>query len=164
MDKIKVGVIANTHGLKGELKVKSFSDFNEQRFAKGNTLLLDIHKEMLEVTISTYREQKGLVYISFEGMDDINMVEKFKCCDLYVLNENLHPLKSNEVYYYQLMNCDVYDENHELIGNVEDVFDTGANAVLRVNKTILIPYVKAIIKEVDVETKRIVIHKMEGLL
>lgn len=164
MDIIKVGTIVNTHALKGELKVYSVSDFNKMRFKKGNELYISYRKQYEKVTVQSYREQKGMVFVSFVGLNDINMVEKYKNCDLYVDREDIEDLDTDEVYYHDLMNCEVYDEENNLLGNVEDILETGANAVLRVNKSILIPFVDAFIKDVDIENKRIVIHKMEGLL
>ena len=76
----------------------------------------------------------------------------------------LGDLEEDEVDFHDLMECDVYDEDDNFIGKVEEVLETGANAVLRVNKKILIPFVKAFIKESDIENKKIVIHKVEGLL
>lgn len=164
MEKIKVGVIVNTHGLKGEVKVKSFSDFNKERFAKGKKLFIEEANTFIEVKVHTYREHNGMVLISFENREDINLIEKYCRCDLYVSKADLHELEANEVYFYELMNCEVYDEEGNQVGVVEDVFDTGANAVLRVNQKILIPYVDAFIKEVDTANKKIIIHMMEGLV
>ena len=164
MDKVRVGVIVNTHALKGELKVKSFSDFDEKRFAKGSELLIHYHKEYIEVKVKSVRESKGMLLVLFEGLEDINLVEKYKGCELFVSKDNLHELEEDEVYFHDLMNCDVYDEENNFIGKVEEVLETGANAVLRVNKKILIPFVKAFIKDTDIPNKKIVIFKVEGLL
>ena len=164
MEKIKVGVIVNTHGIKGELKIKSFSDFNEKRFAKGSSLFIDDHGQDVEVKIKSYRDHNGIVLITLDGLEDINLVEKYRNCFVYVSKEQLHELEDDEVYFYELMNCEVFDEDNKRIGIVEDVFDTGANAVLRVNKKTLIPYVSAFIKEVDIKNKKIIINCVEGLL
>lgn len=164
MDKIRVGVIVNTHALKGELKVKSFSDFDADRFAKGSKLLIEYRREIIEVVVKNARESKGFILVLFEGLEDINLVEKYKGCELFVLKEDLPELEEDEVYYHDLMGCDVYDEEGNHLGKVENVLETGANAVLRVNEKILIPFVKAFIKENDFKNKKIVINKMDGLL
>lgn len=164
MEKIKIGIIVNTHGLKGELKVKSFSDFNEIRFQKGNYLFIEYRGEMIEVEVITYREHKGMVLITLKGLEDINLVEKYRECNIFINKEDLHDLEEDEVYFFDLMGCEVYLEDGELLGEVEDVLETGANAVLRVNKKILIPYVDAFIKDANIEEKKIVIYKVDGLL
>ena len=164
MEKIRVGVIVNTHALKGEVKVKSFSDFDEQRFAKGSVLYISYHNELIEVVVKSARESKGLLLVLFEGYEHINLIEKYKGCELFIKSSDLHELEEDEVYFHDLMMCDVYLEDNTYLGKVEEVLETGANAVLRVNKTILIPFVKAFIKESDIENKKIVIFKVEGLL
>lgn len=164
MDKIKVGVIVNTHGLKGELKIKSFSDFNDIRFHKGSYIYIKERNEYIEMKIKSYREHKGFVLVVFDSYEDINLVEKYKGLELYVDKEDLHDLEEDEVYYFDLIDCEVYEEDGTFIGNVEDVLETGANAVLRVNKKVLIPYVNAFIKETDIKNKKIIIYHVEGLL
>ncbi len=164
MEKLKIGIIVNTHGLKGEVKIKSFSDFNAIRFEKKKTLSILYQGEYVDVTIATSRENKGNVFVSFVGYEDINLVEKFRNCDVCINRDDLHELEEDEVYFIDLMGCEVYLEDGQLLGQVEDVLETGANAVLRVNQKTLIPYVKAFVKEADIKNKRIVVYDVEGLL
>lgn len=161
---IKIGVIANTHALKGEVKIKSFSEFNDVRFAKGNKMYISFQNTMKEVIVKEYREVKEMVYVKFDGYDSINDVEQYKGCEISIDENELHDLEENEFYYFQLMGCVVFDEENNELGIVEDVLETGANAVLRVNKTILIPYVNDFIISTDIKNKKIIIHKMDGLL
>lgn len=164
MEKIKIGVIVNTHGLKGELKIKSFSAFNDVRFQKGNHLMIAYRGEMIDVEVASSREHKGMILVVFKGLNDINLVEKYRECNIFINKEDLHELAEDEVYFFDLMDCEVYLEDGERLGVVEDVLETGANAVLRVNKKILIPYVRSFIKEADIKAKKIVIYKVDGLL
>ena len=100
-------------------------------------------------------------------MEDINEVEKFKGCDLYADQSEELRLEEDEVLYSDLMQCEVYTDQQLFVGKVVDVLETGANAVLRVKRekdSVLIPFVKAVVEQVDVEAKRIVIKEMEGLL
>ena len=73
----------------------------------------------------------------------------------------------DEVLYSDLMDCDVYTSEAVYVGRVVDVLETGAHAVLRVQRetdSVLIPFVHAIVASLDVDEKRIVIEEMEGLL
>lgn len=167
MDYIKIGIIANTYGLKGEVKVKPFTDFVDLRFKKGNTIYVACGEEYKAVKIKHKREHKGLVYLSFAGYDHINLIEAWKGCDLYIPKQDLHELESDEIYFYELKGCEVTCRKYGDLGVVTQVLETGANTVIRVQKDqqqILIPYVKAFIKEVYKEEKKIIVELLEGML
>lgn len=164
MKKIKIGTIVTTHGLRGELKIKSFSDFDEIRYQKGKQLFIQYHEEFLPVEVVKFRIHKGMVLAAFSGLENINAVEKFRNCDIYMNQEDRHELEDNEVYFADLKCCEVYFDDGSFLGEVEEVMETGANAVLRVKQKILIPFVAAFIKECDIEKKKIVVKKVDGLL
>ena len=89
MDYIEVGKIVGTHGIKGELKVLSDSDFKSERFKKGNVLYLKINDEYKEVKVSSYRPHKNLDLITINNLFDINEVLKYVNKDLYVKKDQL---------------------------------------------------------------------------
>ncbi|MGL5541339.1 MAG: ribosome maturation factor RimM [Erysipelotrichaceae bacterium] len=167
MQQINIGVIANTHGIKGELKVKPLSDFVDQRFRKGKTVFVAFQNQAVPLQIQTVRENKGMLLVQFVGLLDINLVEKYKGCYITIPVSELHELEEDETYHYQLMHCEVVTTDNEVLGEVSEIIETGANDILRVvgpNDTMrLIPFVKAVVKSVDVEQKRIVVQMMEGL-
>lgn len=165
MKQIKIGTLVNTHGLKGEVKVKPLTDFPDIRFAKGNTINVQYKETLIPVTIKNVRDQKGMLLICFEGYGDINQVEAWKGSALSIEEEQLHELEEDEAYFFELMNCEVLDEQQHLLGVVNEVIETGANAVLRVKgeREYLIPYVKAFITEFDRENKKIRVKMVEGL-
>ena len=78
MNQVIVGKIVNTHGIKGELKVKASTDFIEERFQKGATLYLEYQGQTIEMTVASHRFHKGHVLVTFENHRDINLVEKYK--------------------------------------------------------------------------------------
>ena len=165
MKQIKIGVLVNTHGLKGEVKVKPMTDFPDIRFQKGNTINIQYQNTLLPVTIKQVREQKDLLLITFEGYDDINQVEPWKGSILSIDESQLHELEEDEAYYFELQDSEVYDKDNQLLGTVIEVIETGANAVLRVRgeRDYLIPYVKAFVIDFDAEAKRITVKMVEGL-
>lgn len=165
MNKIKIGVIVSTHGLKGEVCVKSLSDFDELRYQKGNTIYLD-HDGMQPLIIDSVRVHKDKLLLSFEGYHDINLVEKWRHGVLYIDKEKLQELDEDEIYYFELRDMRVYDENHEYLGDVKELIETGANLVLRVSdgeNEFLLPYVKAFVKETNREEKKLIVQLVEGL-
>lgn len=165
MDEIQIGVICATHGLKGEVSVKSFSDSQEIRFKKGNTIYLK-QDPMVPLKIKTMRMHKDRVLLTFEGYEDINIVEKWKKSLLVVDKSTLHELDPDEVYYFQLREMKVYDEQGQFLGDIKELIETGANLVLRIddgNVSFLLPYVDRFIKEVSVAEHKLVVSLLEGM-
>lgn len=167
MDEIKVGILVNTHGLRGEVKIKPTTDFADIRFSKGKTVYVQYQNQSIPVEIQYAKWVKQLLIVKFKNFDNINLVECWKGSSITVLKEDLHELEDDEAYFFELMNCKVYDINNEYLGNVVEVVETNANACLRVKndeREFLVPYVNAFIKSFDKENKKIVIELMEGLL
>ena len=166
MELITIGKIVNTHGLKGALKVKSFTDFKEQRYKKGITLYIVFERGFIPVTVISQKEMKNLDLIIFKEFNDINQVEKYKGCDLVINKELIHTLEEDDFYFDQIIGMDVYLED-ELIGNCTDIRDYPQGEVLVVKtngKNKLIPFRKEFIKEVNVKDNRLSIIMWEGLL
>lgn len=167
MKKLKVGKILTTHGLKGELKIRSETDYGDVRFGKGSKLYLTYNKEELELTVATSRVHKNNYLVSFEGLQDINAIEKYKGLDVFA-PKDVELLDEDEFYYDDLIGCKIVDGDDLELGEVVDVMETQAHDILvlktKSNKKAMIPYVDAFIEEVDIEGKVIVINRMEGLI
>ena len=172
MEWFNVGRIVNTHGIRGEVRVLSSTDFEEVRFAPGSKLAVfkKSEKHPIWVTVESSRRHKNFILLTFEGLNNINLVEPFKEGLLKVTMDQLaeDELEENEYYHFEIMDCEVYSEEGELIGVVTDILQTGANDVWEIKakggKKHYIPYIEDVVKEIDVEEKKIIIHVMEGLL
>ncbi len=169
MTRIAIGKIINTHGLKGEVKIESWSNYDDQRYVKGQQLYLSDGKEVLPVKVATYRRHKGFPLVSFAGLQDINQIEAYKGFEVQIEDSDRPPLPEGQFYLADLIGLEVQDEEGNVVGEVIDVEPTnGAQDNLRVERedgtTVLIPYVPAFIVEVDIEAEVIVIHVIEGLL
>ena len=96
MKLILLGKIVGTHGIKGEVKILSDSDFKKERFRVGNKLYLKIKNNNLPITINSYRVHKGLDLITFNDLNNINDVLNYVGLELYVDYSSELPLKENE--------------------------------------------------------------------
>lgn len=167
---LSVGKIANTHGIRGELKIFPFTDFPEVRFAAGKRLLLISPEDgsKLPVKILSAREQKNVYVVKLDGYDNINQVEKYKGWDVKVPKEEAVEEEENAYYFHEIMGCKVLTEQGEELGVVTDILTPGANDVWVVKsgsgKELLIPYIESIVKSVDIAAKTVRIEVMEGLL
>jgi len=165
-----VGKIVNTHGLRGELKIWPTTDFPKERFKRGSELLI-IHEEKgisLPVTVESAKEHKNTYLVKFKEFSDINEVETFKGGLLKVSSERRVKLEDGEFYYHEIIGCTVFTEEGEELGVITEILRPGANDVWVVErkqgKPVLIPYIDNVVKQVDVEAKRVTIHLMEGLI
>lgn len=166
-----VGKIVNTHGLTGEVRVISTTDFPAERYKKGNNLYIFSAEadQGIEVTVRAHRKHKNFDLLTFEQFNHINEVEKFKGAILKVSKEQLASLEEDEYYYHEIIGCEVYNQDQVSLGNVKEILSPGANDVWVVapagkGKEILIPYIPLVVKSVDVKEKKIIIEEIEGLI
>lgn len=159
----KCGHIMTTHGLKGALKIKDLSDFD--RFYKDSTLYILYKNEYIKVKVFNKTIFDNYYLVTFYDLLDINLVEKYKNCDIYVseLDRN-DELDEDEYYNSDLLGKEIMNQNNEIKGKVIEIREYPACNYLVVNfndKNILIPFNKQFIKEVN--DKYIVIDEIEGL-
>ncbi|MBB5887934.1 ribosome maturation factor RimM [Lactovum miscens] len=168
MNFYNVAVIVNEKGLQGEVKVKSLTDFSEERFAKKSMLSLfnKADKFVSELEISHSRKQKNVWILKFSGLNSINDVEPFKGFTLKIAEENLTELGEGEFYYHDIIGLDVFS-NDEKIGIISEILQPGANdvwVVKRQDKTdLLLPYIDSVIINVSVKHNRVDVVIPEGL-
>ena len=167
-DLFRVGVIANTHGVRGEVKVFPTTDAPE-RFKKLKKVILDAKREKITLEIQSTRFFKNLVILKFKGIDNINDIEKYKGCDLYVERENATPLNEGEYYIADLIDMDVIDEDGNELGILHDVMQTGANDVFVIKlkdngKELLLPNIPSCVLNVNLEDRKITVHILDGLM
>lgn len=164
---LQVGVITQTHGIRGEVKVFPTTD-DPARFERLRKVTLDTGRESLELEIEKVRFSKQFVIVKFKGLDDINQVERYKRCPLLVRREDAVPLEEDEYYIADMIGIRVETEDGEAFGTLKDVIETGANDVYIVETSshgeVLIPAIKECILEVDIEAGRMVVHLLDGLL
>ena len=165
-DLLQVGVITGTHGLKGEVKVFPTTD-DKERFLDLEEVLLDTGDELLELKVEYCKFFKKFVFVKFEGLDDINEVEKYKRCPLLVTRDNAVELEEDEYFVADLLGLTIIDDSGATIGKLENVIETGANDVYEVltedGGRILLPAIKECILDVDMEEGIILVHLMKGL-
>ncbi|UII57392.1 ribosome maturation factor RimM [Cytobacillus spongiae] len=165
-----VGKIVNTHGIKGEVRVVSRTDFANERYKPGNTLYLFMPNasDPISLSVTTHRQHKSFDLLTFEGFSNVNEVEKFKTGVLKIPEEQLGTLEENEYYFHEIIGCEVETVEGELIGKIHEILTPGANDVWvvkgKAGKDLLIPYIEDVVMKVDPKEKKVIIDPMEGLL
>ena len=165
-DMFQVGVIANTHGIRGEVKVYPTTD-DIKRFGKLKNVYLEYNGSHILMDIQGVRYQKNMVLLKFKGIDDINEVEKYKSCGLFVERKDAVPLKKGEFFIADLIGVEAVSDEGEKLGTVCDVLQTGANDVYVIRKEgsedLLIPAIRECILDIDIEGGSMKVHLLEGL-
>ncbi|MBR3645429.1 MAG: ribosome maturation factor RimM [Lachnospiraceae bacterium] len=166
-DIFRVGVISNTHGIRGEVKVFPTTD-DPKRFKKLKKAIIDFPKGKVDVNVESCKFFKNMVILKFKEFDNINDIEKFKGCDLLVTRENAVKLEEGEYFIADILGANVYLEDGSEFGILEDVMQTGANDVYVVKTTdgkeVLIPVIPQCIIERNIEEKKVVVHLLKGLM
>lgn len=166
VSELQVGVITQTHGIKGEVKVFPTTD-DANRFKKLKEVIMDNGRERLNLEIEGVKFFKQYAILKFKGFDSINDIEKYKSAKLYIKREQAVPLKKDEYFIADLIDMEVVTEDEEHFGVVKDVLVTGANdvyVVMRDDGTeVLLPAIKECVRNIDMEQGRITVHIMDGL-
>lgn len=156
---VLIGKIVNTHGIRGALKLVP-EDPDTQNIQVGKTLYI---KEKAYI-VKSLSKNKGHFLLTFEGLEDINLVEHFKGCPVTLPEDQLEPLPQGHFYIFELIGLDCYQDGQK-IGQVEDVDTSAVNDVFTIkgDKTWRVPNVPAFIKHIDLEAGRIDLVLIEGM-
>lgn len=166
MDLIEVGKIVNTHGLRGEVKVVPWTDYPED-FEDIEYVYARKGREDIRLDITGVKYQKNNVILKFKQITSIEEAQNLK--NLEILTERSMFNLPEGVYFIQdLIGLDIINiETGEKIGTLVDVFNTGSNDIYDVKregkKNILLPVIDDVVKEIDMENKKISVFMMEGL-
>ncbi|KZZ82870.1 ribosome maturation factor RimM [Bacillus sp. SJS] len=165
-----VGKIVNTHGIRGEVRVISVTDFADERYQPGKKIFIFGEQTTIpkEVEIESYRKHKNFDLLTFKGHPNINDVEGYKGMVIKIPESELSELDENEFYFHEIIDCIVFTDDGKEIGKVKEILTPGANDVWVIKrprkKDLLIPYIKQVVKEINPSEKKIIITPMEGLI
>lgn len=164
---IKIGEIVGVHGVKGEVRVITTSEF-PQRLLKLNQVTLRRGQEIKQLQVSSARAHKGLYILTFEGVVSRNTAETLRGYELVVAAQDTLPLPPGQWYIWQIIGCEVFNsETGQLVGKVTQVLQPPANDVYVVEaegKTNYIPATKEVVRNVDINLGRIEIYPLAGML
>lgn len=164
VDYFEIGHISNTHGLKGEVKVRPFTE-NKKDYERLKSILIDFNGTLKEYGIETVRYQKDIVLLKLKEVDNIDEAEKLKGRYIKIPRESAKKIEEDEFFIADLIGCEVYQD--ELLGILDDVFTAGASDVYVVKrkgkKDLLLPAIASVVKKIDIENKRIDVEVPGGL-
>lgn len=154
-NKIKIGKIINTFGLKGEIKIYPYIDYFEDL----DFIILDNNKFKIEKS----RYQKNIVIAKLENIDTIEQAEDLKEKDIFIYEDMKPDLPEGTYYIDDLIGFKVVTDEGKVLGNLTNIYNTGANDIYEIDNNILLPAIKDVIKQIDLDNKQINVHIIEGL-
>ncbi len=169
MERIRIAKIVNTHGIKGEVKVKMFDDFEINCFTCGKNVSFTNGKDNIDMTPTHVRMHKDIPLVTFKEITNMSEAEAYKNYLIEMELEDL-PDKADGTYYnFELIGLEAVDQDGKEIGIVKAVEQSAvSNSVLRIEREVgadvLVPFVDAFILDIDMEKEVIMINVIEGLL
>lgn len=164
---LEIGQIVNTFGIKGMVKVMPFTE-NIERFSKMKTVYVKNKKENKKYEIEEVKYHKNMVLIKFKGIENPEQADLLRQCYLLVDRTDEEPLEEGTYYIVDMIGLEVYTEEGELLGILEDIFNTGSNDIYVVKnelgKQILLPSIPDVIKKIDMPNKKVIVHLLPGLV
>ncbi|MDK2803349.1 MAG: rRNA processing protein RimM [Peptostreptococcaceae bacterium] len=164
-NKLRIGKIVNTHGLKGEVKVYPYTDYPE-RFKEIQYLYMENSDE--KISVENVKISKNMVILKLSSILTIDDAEKNRNNYLFIDRENARKLDEDEHLIADLIGCKVYDISEKYIGLLEDVLQYSANDVYSIKsengKTYLVPAIKKFVPVIDIDNKKIIIDPIEGMI
>ena len=164
---LEIGQIVNTFGIKGMVKIKPFTD-DINRFDKLKKVYIKNKESKKEYQIQEVKYHKNMVLMKLEGIDTVEQADLLRQSCLLVNRDDEEPLEEGVYYIVDLIGLEVYTDEGVLLGNVDDIFNTGSNDIYVVKdgkgKQILLPGIPDVIKNVDLESGKIIVHLIPGLM
>ena len=155
--------MARTHGIKGQLVVNPETDFMEDRFKAGRTVLVGPADRVREFQIREVRFHQGRPIVGLTGIETMDDAETLAGSDVWVLESEIAPLPEGTYYRHDLVGCDAFDTKGTRLGRVTGVEGSIDRSYLVIDERMMVPLVAGIVVSVDIAGKRVTVDPPEGL-
>ncbi len=166
-ERLEVGQIVNTFGIKGFVKIYPYVD-DISRFDNLKKVHIKSKKEEKELQIEEVKYQKNMVLVKFKGIETVENAEKLRNSFVEIDRADAIPLEEGQYFIADLLGLDVFLDTGEKLGVLEDIYNTGSSDIYVVKnelgKQFLLPYIDEVIKQINLEEGKIIVHIIEGLI
>lgn len=164
---LEIGQIVNTFGIKGEVKVNPFTE-DITKFERLDKILLEKSNKQTSYEIENVKYHKNTVILKLKGVNTPEEAELLRNSHIKINREDEEDLPEGTYYIADLIGLEVYTDENVKLGTVDDIYNHGSSDIYVVKnelgKQILLPAIKDVVKQVDLENKRIIVHIIPGLL
>ena len=160
MEKVYIGKIVSTHGIKGEIKILSDFPFKNKVFIVGNNIIIDDK----EYRINSYRVHKNYDMVTLDNFSNINDVLFLMKKKVYISKDNLF-LDDNEILDEDLITYEVLTNDGKK-GIIKEIFNASKdNKIIRIfiDKEYLIPFNSPMLEKIDKKNKCIIVNIIDGM-
>ena len=164
---ISVGKISATHGIRGLLKLRSYSGNIESLLHSETVLLKGKGGVLREFGLSSVSEHAGGFLLALDGFSDIDQVKSLVGCELCLKRSQLPEPEEDEYYWRDLIGLTVVTDQGVVLGPISDIFETGSSDIYVVKgeyKEYLIPAIAGVVSKIDIPGNRMIITPLDGLL
>jgi 16S rRNA processing protein RimM len=160
-----VGRVLRPHGIRGALVVEGFSDFIHSLRAGSE---IHLGPDNVPLKIVSIRKHKNKYLLTHNASVDRTEAEAYRDFEVKLRFQDTEPLGEGEYFYWQIIGLEVLSEACEHLGVVAEIRETGANDVYIVRddegRELLLPAIKSVILEVDLDAGQITVHLLPGLV
>ena len=164
---LEIGQIVNTFGIKGQVKIVPFTD-DITRFDELKEIYVEKKNEWKLFLLELVIYKKNLVILKLKGIETVEEAEKLRNCYLKIDRKDAKKLPKDTYFIVDLLGLDVYTDEGKLLGKVDDIYNAGSSDIYVVKdelgKQILLPAIKDVLKEVDLENKKIIVQLIKCLV
>ena len=164
---ITIGKVVSTQGNKGEVNILPLTD-SIDRFKNLDNVFLRSKKNQTILNVEKIRKRKDTVILKLKDIENIEEAKMIVGSFLEVERKNAVKLPKETYFIFEIIGLEVYDENNIFLGKVENVISTGSNDVYVVKskdkEELFIPAIREVVKNVNLEKKRITIKMVDGLI
>ena len=162
-EKLEIGQIVNTFGIKGFVKIYPYVDYIT-RFDDLKTVYISTKKQETKLEIEEIKYQKNMVLAKFKGIDTVENAEKLRNSYVKIDRKDAIKLEEGQYFIADLLGLDT----GEKLGILDDIFNNGSTDIYVVKnelgKQFLLPYIDEVIKNIDLENEKITVHIIDGLI
>lgn len=164
---LEIGQIVNTFGIKGQVKIVPFTD-DITRYDELKEIYVEKKNELKLFQIEQVNYKKNMVILKLKGIETVEEAEKLRNCYLKIDRKDAKELPKDTYFIVDLLGLEVYTDEGKLLGKVDGIYNAGSSDIYVVKdelgKQILLPAIKDVLKEVDLENQKIIVHLIKGLV
>ena len=165
--RLEVGQIVNTFGIKGFVKVYPYVD-DITRFEDLKTVYLKSKKQEKKLEIEEVKYKKNMVILKFKGIETVEHADTLRNSYIEIDRLDAIPLEEGQYFIADLLGLEVFQDTGEKLGILDDIFNNGSTDIYVVKnelgKQFLLPYIDEVIKKIDLENEKIIVHLIDGLI